>query len=83
MAIISIILIGLIIGVIAKLLMPGRDPGGCIVTILIGLAGSFIGSYLGQVLGIYRPGEPAGFVGSIVGAMILLALYRLIARPRS
>jgi uncharacterized membrane protein YeaQ/YmgE (transglycosylase-associated protein family) len=60
--------------------MPGRDTDGWIVTILIGLAGSFIGTYLGQALGLYRAVEPAGFIGSIVGAMILLLLYRLVAK---
>jgi len=80
MGTISAIIIGLIVGAIAKFLMPGKDPGGWIVTILIGLVGSFIGSYLGQALGLYRQGEPAGFIGSIVGAMILLGLYRLFAR---
>lgn len=80
MGIISAIFIGLIVGAIAKFLMPGRDPGGWIVTILIGLAGSFIGTYLGQTLGLYRAGEPAGFIGSIVGAMILLLLYRLVVK---
>jgi uncharacterized membrane protein YeaQ/YmgE (transglycosylase-associated protein family) len=80
MGIISAIFIGLIVGAIAKFLMPGRDPGGWIVTILIGLAGSFIGTYLGQALAFYRAGEPAGFVGSIVGAMILLLLYRLVVK---
>lgn len=82
MGFISAILIGLIIGIIAKFLMPGKDPGGWVVTILIGLVGSFIGTYLGQMLGWYRDGEPAGFIGSVVGAMILLALYRLVAKRR-
>jgi uncharacterized membrane protein YeaQ/YmgE (transglycosylase-associated protein family) len=76
MGIISAIFIGLIVGAIAKFLMPGRDPGGWIVTILIGLAGSFIGTYLGQALGLYRAGEPAGFVGSIVGASFTLSARR-------
>ena len=80
MGIISAIFIGLIVGAIAKFLMPGRDPDGWIVTILIGLAGSFISTYLGQALGLYRAGEPAGFIGSIVGAMILLLLYRLVVK---
>ncbi len=80
MGIISAIIIGLIVGAIAKFLMPDKDPGGWIITIVIGLVGSFIGSYLGQALGLYRQGEPAGFIGSIVGAMILLGLYRLIAK---
>ena len=80
MGILSAIIIGLIVGAIAKFFMPGKDPGGWIITILIGLVGSFIGSYLGQALGLYREGEPAGFIGSVVGAMILLALYRLVSK---
>jgi uncharacterized membrane protein YeaQ/YmgE (transglycosylase-associated protein family) len=79
-SIIWIILVGLVIGAIAKLLMPGKDPGGCIVTILLGIAGALVASYLGQALGWYRPGEPAGFIGSVIGAMILLLLYRLLFR---
>ena len=82
MGIISAIIIGLIVGAIAKFLMPGKDPGGWIITILIGLAGSFIGTYLGQAVGLYRAGEPAGFIGSIVGAMILLLIYRLVVKRR-
>ena len=78
-----ILFIGLVIGVIAKLLMPGRDPGGCIITMLIGIAGSFVTSYLGQKLGWYQPGELAGFIGSVIGAMLLLLLYRFIAPRRS
>ena len=74
------ILIGLIIGIVAKLLMPGRDPGGCIITILIGIAGSFVATYLGQMLGFYREGASAGFIMSVLGAMLLLALYRMIAK---
>ncbi len=81
MGILYAIIIGLIVGAIAKFLMPGKDPGGWIITILIGLAGSIFGGFLGQMLGFYRVGEPAGFIGSIVGAMILLGLYRLIAKP--
>ena len=81
---IGIIISGLIVGAIAKFLMPGRDPGGCIITILIGIAGALVGAYLGQVTGIYRPGEPAGFIGSVVGAMVLLLLYRVFfGRPRA
>jgi uncharacterized membrane protein YeaQ/YmgE (transglycosylase-associated protein family) len=83
MGIISAIIIGLIVGAIAKFLMPGKDPGGWIITILIGVAGSFIGTYLGQVVGLYRAGEPAGFIGSIIGAMILLFLYRLFVQRRA
>jgi uncharacterized membrane protein YeaQ/YmgE (transglycosylase-associated protein family) len=82
-SILWILFIGLVIGFIAKLLMPGRDPGGCIITMLIGIAGAFIASYLGQKIGWYQPGQPASFIGSVVGAMLLLLLYRLIAPKRS
>lgn len=82
-SILWILFIGLVIGAIAKLLMPGKDPGGCIITMLIGIAGAFIASYLGQKIGWYEPGHPASFIGSIVGAMLLLLLYRLIAPKRN
>ena len=81
-SIIWILLIGLVIGVVAKLLMPGRDPGGCIITMLIGIAGAFVASFLGRKLGWYEPGQPAGFIASVVGAMLLLLLYRLVAPKR-
>ncbi len=77
------LIIGLVIGVVAKLLMPGRDPGGCIITMLLGIAGSFIAGYLGQALGWYQPGQPAGFIFSVIGAMILLLIYRLIFGRRA
>ena len=79
-SILWILVIGLIIGAIAKLLMPGKDPGGCIVTMLLGIAGAVVASYLGQALGWYQPGQPAGFIGAVIGAMLLLLLYRLIFR---
>jgi len=82
MGIISTILLGLIIGAIAKFFMPGKDPGGCIITMLLGLAGGAVGAYLGQALGLYRVGEPAGFIGSVLGAMALLLVYRLILGKR-
>jgi uncharacterized membrane protein YeaQ/YmgE (transglycosylase-associated protein family) len=82
-AILWTLIIGLIVGGIAKLLMPGRDPGGCIITILLGIAGAFIAGYLGRLVGWYQPGQPAGFIASIIGAMILLLIYRLIAGKRS
>ena len=82
-ALIGTLIIGLIIGIVAKLLMPGRDPGGCIITMLLGVAGSFVASYLGEKLGWYQQGEAAGFIASVVGAMLLLLLYRLIAPRRS
>ena len=81
-SIIWILVIGLVIGAIAKLLMPGKDPGGCIITMLIGIAGAFVASYLGRAIGWYEPGEPSSFIASIVGAMLLLLLYRLIAPKR-
>jgi uncharacterized membrane protein YeaQ/YmgE (transglycosylase-associated protein family) len=72
------IFFGLIVGVIAKLLMPGRDPGGFIVTVLLGIAGALLGGWIGRVVGLYRAGEAAGLFMSIVGAIILLVIYRKI-----
>jgi uncharacterized membrane protein YeaQ/YmgE (transglycosylase-associated protein family) len=80
--IIGWIIIGGIAGLIAKLLMPGRDPGGCIITILLGIAGALIAGWIGHAIGWYRTGEGAGFVAAIVGAIILLVIYRLIAGRR-
>lgn len=82
-ALIWTLVIGLVIGAVAKLLMPGRDPGGCIITMLIGIAGSFIAAYLGRAMHWYEQGQPAGFIASVIGAMLLLLLYRLIAPRRS
>lgn len=82
MEIIGIIIIGLIAGVIAKLLMPGRDPGGFIITILLGIAGAFVASWLGRAIGWYGPGEGAGFIGAVIGAIIILLIYRMIAGRR-
>jgi uncharacterized membrane protein YeaQ/YmgE (transglycosylase-associated protein family) len=82
-AILWTIIIGAVIGVVAKFLMPGRDPGGCIITILLGIAGSFLAAFLGRVLGWYDEGQPAGFIFSVIGAMILLLLYRVIFVKRS
>ena len=81
-SILWILAIGLVVGAIAKFLMPGKDPGGCIITMLLGIAGAVVASYLGQMLGLYQPGQPAGFIGAIIGAMVLLLLYRLIFRRR-
>jgi uncharacterized membrane protein YeaQ/YmgE (transglycosylase-associated protein family) len=72
------IIIGLVVGAIAKLIMPGRDPGGIIVTILLGIAGSLVAGWLGRAVGWYTEGQSAGFLASIVGAIIILAIYRLI-----
>jgi len=74
------IVIGLIAGLIAKALVPGRDPSGCIVTILLGIGGAVLAGFLGQSLGWYSPGESAGFLAAIVGAVLILAVYRLVAR---
>jgi uncharacterized membrane protein YeaQ/YmgE (transglycosylase-associated protein family) len=70
--------IGLIVGALAKFIMPGKDPGGIIITILLGIAGSFVGALIGRALGFYHEGQAAGFIMSLIGAIILLALYRLI-----
>ena len=78
MGIIWTIVIGFIVGLVAKLLMPGRDPGGFIITVLLGIAGALVATYGGQALGLYQAGEPAGFIGSLVGAIILLVIYRLV-----
>ncbi len=76
------IVIGLLAGGIAKLLMPGRDPGGFIVTILLGIAGALVGGFIGRAMGFYGPGQSAGWLMSILGAIILLALYRMLVRSR-
>ena len=82
-AVLSWIVFGLIVGALAKLLMPGDDPGGMIVTILLGIAGAMVGGLLGRALGFYGEGEAAGYIMSIVGAIVLLALYRLMTRRRA
>jgi uncharacterized membrane protein YeaQ/YmgE (transglycosylase-associated protein family) len=76
------IVFGAIVGIIAKLLMPGRDPGGFIVTILLGIAGALLAGWIGRVLGLYGPGEGAGYIMSIIGAVILLFIYRMFRRRR-
>ena len=83
MGIIWTIVIGLLAGIVAKFLMPGRDPGGVIVTILLGIAGAFVATWVGQAIGWYRAGEAAGFVGAVVGAIIILIGYRLIKGRRA
>jgi uncharacterized membrane protein YeaQ/YmgE (transglycosylase-associated protein family) len=76
------IVFGLVVGIVAKLIMPGRDPGGIVLTIIIGIVGALLGGWLGRVLGFYREGQGAGFIMAVVGAIVLLALYRLIAGNR-
>lgn len=80
MHIIWTILIGFVVGLLAKMLMPGRDPSGFFITAAIGIAGSLLATYGGQALGFYRADEAAGFLGSLVGAIILLVIYHLIRR---
>jgi uncharacterized membrane protein YeaQ/YmgE (transglycosylase-associated protein family) len=77
------ILFGLIIGALAKLVMPGRDPGGIIVTTLLGIVGAVIGGFVGRALGLYQPGEPAGFLMATLGAILVLFIYRVTLRPRA
>jgi uncharacterized membrane protein YeaQ/YmgE (transglycosylase-associated protein family) len=83
MAIIGWIFFGLVVGIVGKLLTPGRDPGGFILTIVLGIAGALIGGFLGQSLGFYREGEPVGFIMAVVGSVILLLLYRMFAGRRT
>lgn len=83
MGILGWIIFGLIVGIVAKFLMPGRDPGGFIVTALLGMVGAVVGGYLGRAVGWYGPEDPVGFIMAVLGAIVLLAIYRLIARrPR-
>lgn len=72
--------IGLIVGALAKLIMPGKDPGGILVTMILGIAGSFVGTFLGRLIGHYEPGQSAGFIMSLIGAVILLAIYHFFRR---
>lgn len=81
MGVLGWVLFGLVVGIIAKLLMPGRDPGGLIITTLLGIVGAVIGGFLGRSLGLYGPGEPAGFLMATLGAVVLLFLYRMLRRP--
>jgi uncharacterized membrane protein YeaQ/YmgE (transglycosylase-associated protein family) len=77
------IIIGGLAGGIAKLLMPGRDPGGCLVTILLGIAGALLAGFIGKAVGWYGEGEGAGFIAAIVGAFLILLIYRLVLRRRA
>ncbi len=76
------ILIGAVAGVLAKAIMPGRDPGGCIVTILLGIGGALLAGFIGNSIGWYRQGEAGGFIAATLGAILILFLYRLLARRR-
>ncbi|HYJ17435.1 MAG TPA: GlsB/YeaQ/YmgE family stress response membrane protein [Candidatus Limnocylindria bacterium] len=83
MGIIGWIFFGLIVGIVGKFLMPGRDPGGWVVTILLGIGGALIGGFVGQALGFYREGEPAGFIMAVLGSILLLVIYRMFAGKRT
>ena len=82
MTIIWAIIIGLIVGIVAKFLMPGRDPGGFIVTALLGIVGAVVATFLGQAMGIYAAGQSAGFIGAVIGAIVVLFIYRLLVGRR-
>jgi uncharacterized membrane protein YeaQ/YmgE (transglycosylase-associated protein family) len=82
MSFLVMIIVGLIVGIIAKFLMPGRDPGGFIVTILLGIAGSMLAGYIGRGMGLYHEGDPAGWIASVLGAILILAIYRMAVGNR-
>jgi uncharacterized membrane protein YeaQ/YmgE (transglycosylase-associated protein family) len=79
MSFLWMLLVGLVVGALAKLFMPGNDPGGIVVTMLIGIAGSVIAGFLGRTVGWYTEGQPAGFIASILGAVLLLVIYKALA----
>ena len=82
MGIIWAIIIGFIVGIVAKFLMPGRDPGGFIITALLGIVGAVVATFLGQALGLYAAGQSAGFIGAVIGAIVVLFIYNLVVRGR-
>jgi uncharacterized membrane protein YeaQ/YmgE (transglycosylase-associated protein family) len=82
MSIIWAIVIGFIVGLIAKALMPGRDPGGFIVTVLLGIVGAVVATFIGQAMGLYSQGQSAGWIASVIGAIIVLAIYRMVVGRR-
>jgi uncharacterized membrane protein YeaQ/YmgE (transglycosylase-associated protein family) len=82
MGLIWTIIVGLVVGALAKFIMPGKDPGGIIITILLGIAGAFVARFAGQALGLYAEGEAAGIIASILGAIVLLAIYRMFKKGR-
>ena len=83
MSIIWAIIIGFIVGLVAKFLMPGRDPGGFIITALLGIVGALVATFLGQAMGLYAAGQSAGFIASVIGAMVVLFIYHLIRGRRT
>ncbi|MFB3817259.1 MAG: GlsB/YeaQ/YmgE family stress response membrane protein [Candidatus Methylomirabilales bacterium] len=80
MSVLGWILFGLVVGIVARFLMPGRDPGGFVITIVLGIVGALLGGWLGRSVGWYQEGDPVGFLMAVLGAIILLALYRVFAR---
>jgi uncharacterized membrane protein YeaQ/YmgE (transglycosylase-associated protein family) len=83
MSVLGWILFGLVVGIIGKLLMPGRDPGGFVITILLGIAGALLGGYIGRALGMYREDDPVGFIMAVIGSIVLLVIYRFAFARRS
>ena len=83
MSVLLFLLFGLIVGAIARFIVPGREPGGWVISMILGVMGSFLGGFIGRSLGWYRDGEPAGFVMSLLGAVILVAIYHAITRRRA
>ena len=81
MSVLGWIVFGLVVGVVAKLLMPGRDPGGMIVTILLGIGGALVGGFLGRLLGWYAEGDPVGFIMAVMGSVLVLFVYRKLSGP--
>jgi uncharacterized membrane protein YeaQ/YmgE (transglycosylase-associated protein family) len=77
------LIFGLVVGIVAKFLMPGRDPGGFVVTAIIGIVGALLGGYIGRAVGWYREGDPVGFVMAVIGSIVLLLLYRMVIGRRT
>ena len=82
MHILMFLLFGLVVGVIARWIVPGREPGGWVVSMLLGIGGAFLGGFFGRVIGLYREGQPAGFIMSLVGAVVLVAVYHSVTARR-
>ena len=83
MSLVLFLLFGLIVGAVARLIVPGREPGGCVISMIIGVVGSFVGGFVGRAIGLYREGEPAGFFMSLLGAVLLVAAYHAFAGRRA
>jgi uncharacterized membrane protein YeaQ/YmgE (transglycosylase-associated protein family) len=82
MSYVYMLIIGLIVGAVAKFLTPGRDPGGCLVTMALGIVGALVAGFLGRSIGWYREGEPVGFIASVIGAIIVLLIYRMFTKRK-